>query len=162
MWRAGQRACFLAPWHIVPRQDIQRQLVGLAVEVFEQGVVEEGVVGGSSQEQGHAGPEFQMVGVGKDLINGATLYFQDKLGTFSDPGAQDGMLQIGLGLVEGANGELLCHRTMPETGDLWKDKPDPVTGLSAGSKLSEDCVVDGLLRGEEAVEIVNICHGQCP
>jgi len=84
MWRAGQRACFLAPWHVVPRQDIQRQLVGLAVEVFEQGVFEEGVVGGSSQKQGHAGPEFQIVGVGEDLFSVTTLYIQDKLGTFSE------------------------------------------------------------------------------
>ena len=30
------------------RQDVERQGVGLAVEVLEQGVVEDGVVGGSS------------------------------------------------------------------------------------------------------------------
>ena len=35
----------------LPRQDIQRQLVGLAVEVCEQGVVEEGVVGGSRRNK---------------------------------------------------------------------------------------------------------------
>ncbi len=50
-------------------QEIQRQLVGLAGEVLEQGVVEDGVVGGSSQKQGHAGPEFQVVGVGEDLFS---------------------------------------------------------------------------------------------
>lgn len=31
-------------------QDIQRQLVGLAVEVFEQGIFEDGVVGGRGQK----------------------------------------------------------------------------------------------------------------
>ncbi len=40
-----------------------------------------------------------------------------------------------------------------KTGDLWKDKPDPVAGFSPGSQFSEDGVVDGRLGGEEAVEI---------
>jgi len=31
-------------------QEIERQLIGFAVEVLEQGVVEDGVVGGSSQK----------------------------------------------------------------------------------------------------------------
>ena len=87
MWRAGQRACFLAPWHVVPRQDIQRQLVGFAIEVFEQGVVEDGVVAGSGQKQGHAGSEFQIVGVGEDLFSAAPVHVENKLGTFSEPGA---------------------------------------------------------------------------
>ena len=47
---------------------------------------------------------------------------------------------------------------MAKTGDLRKDKPDPVAGLSSGPQLSEDCVVDGFLRGEEAVEIVSVDH----
>jgi hypothetical protein len=45
-----------------------------------------------------------------------------------------------------------------KAGDLRKDKPDPVTGLSPGTKLSEDSVVDGRLGGEEAVEVVNVSH----
>jgi hypothetical protein len=87
MWRAGQRACFLAPWHVVPRQDIHCQLVGLAVKVFEQGVVEEGVVGGSSQKQGHAGPEFEMVGISEDLLSAATVHVENKLRTGPEPRA---------------------------------------------------------------------------
>jgi hypothetical protein len=61
------------------------------------------------------------------------------------------MLEIGLGLIERANREFLGYGTMPKTSNLRKDEPDPVAGLSPGAKLSEDCVVDGPLRVEEAV-----------
>jgi hypothetical protein len=46
-----------------------------------------------------------------------------------------------------------------KTGELGKDKPDPVTRFSSGSKLIEDCLIDALLRVEKAVEIVIISHG---
>ena len=65
-------------------QDIQRHLVGFAVEVLEQGVFEEGVVGGGSHEQGHAGAEFEMVGVGEDLVGATNVHIEDKLRTFSE------------------------------------------------------------------------------
>jgi|CXWL01.1.fsa_nt_gi hypothetical protein len=68
------------------------------------------------------------------------------------------MLQIGLGFVELGNGELLRHRTVSKSGDLWKDKPDSVTRLSPGSQLSKDCVIDALLRVEKAVELVSGAH----
>ena len=68
------------------------------------------------------------------------------------------MLQIGLGFIERRDGELLRHRTVSKPGDLRKDEPDPVAGLSSGSQLSKDCVVDGRLRVEEAVEIVSVAH----
>ena len=67
-------------------------------------------------------------------------------------------LQIGLGLVEGANGELLRHATVTKPGDLRKDKPDPVAGFSSGAKFSKDCVIHALLRVEKALEIVNVNH----
>ncbi len=76
----------LAPWHVVPGQDVYRQLVGLAIEVLEQGVFEERVVGGGYHKQGHAGAEFQVVGVGEDLLSAASLYIQDKLRAFSESG----------------------------------------------------------------------------
>jgi hypothetical protein len=81
-------------------QDIQCELVGLAVEVFEQGVFEEGVVGGSGQKQGHAGPEFEMVGISEDLFSAATVHVEHKLRTGSEPGAEDWVFKVGLGLVE--------------------------------------------------------------
>jgi hypothetical protein len=65
-------------------EDVEGQLVWLAVEVFVQGVLEESVVGGSHQKQGHAGSEFQIVRVGEDLLSAAPLYIQNKLGTFSE------------------------------------------------------------------------------
>ncbi len=67
-------------------QDVESHLVGLAVEVFEQGVVEEGVVGGSGQKQGHAGPEFQVVWIAEDLLRIAPIHIKNKLRTGSEPG----------------------------------------------------------------------------
>ena len=81
-------------------QDVESQLVTLAVEVFEQGVFEEGVIRSRGHEQGHAGPEFQIVGVGEDLLSATTVHIKHKLRTGSEPGAEGRMLQIGLGLIE--------------------------------------------------------------
>ncbi len=75
---------FLPPLSALKRllcQDVERQLVGLAVEVFEQGVFEDGVVGGSGQKQGHAGPEFEIVGISEDLFSATTVHVEHKLRT---------------------------------------------------------------------------------
>jgi hypothetical protein len=47
---------------------------------------------------------------------------------------------------------------MTKTGDLRKDKPDSVTGLSPGPQLSDDRVIDALLCIEKAVEVVVVAH----
>ena len=70
-------------------------------------------------------------------------------------------MQVGLGLIERVNGELLRRSAATKASDLRKDKPDPMTGLSPGSELSEDCVIHALLRVEKAVEIVSVGHGRC-
>ena len=63
-------------------------MVGLAVEVFEQGIFEDGVVGGRGRKQGQAGAEFEMVGIAEDLLSAASFHVEDKLRTFSEPGTQ--------------------------------------------------------------------------
>lgn len=80
------------------RQEIQRQVVGLAGEVCEQGIFENGVVGGSCQKQGHAGPEFEMVRISEDLLSAATVHIENQLCTGSEPGTEGRVLQIGLSL----------------------------------------------------------------
>lgn len=72
------------------------------------------------------------------------------------------MLEIGLGFVEGGDSKLLRRCTPTKTGDLRKDKPDPVTSFCSGSEFSEDCVVGGCLGGEEALEVVKVIHGVWP
>lgn len=67
-------------------QEVERQLVGLAVEVFEQGVFEDGVVGGRGQKQSHAGAEFEMVRISEDLFSAVAFHIKNKLRTFSEPG----------------------------------------------------------------------------
>ena len=99
-----------------------------------------------------------MVGITEDLFRATTVHVEHKLRTGSEPGAEGRVLQIGLGLVEGCNGELLGCCAVAKPGDLRKDKPDPVTRLSPGSQLSEDRVIDGRLGGEETVEIVKVRH----
>ena len=68
------------------------------------------------------------------------------------------MLQVSLGLVEGDDGKLLCHVAVAKTGNLRKDKPDPVARLSPSSEFGEDYAIDALLCVEKAVEIVDIGH----
>lgn len=61
-------------------------------------------------------------------------------------------------LVDRANGELLRHAAVTKTGDLRKDKPDPMAGFSSRAELGQDRVVGGRLGGEEASEIVGVGH----
>lgn len=149
----------LGALRMVVCQDVEGLLVELAVEVFVQSVFEECVVGSSGQKQGHARPEFQVVGVGEDFLSAASFHIQNKLGTFSKPRAQDEVLEVCFSFVEGRDGELLRHRTVTKTSNLRKDEPDPVAGLSSGSQLSEDCVVGRRLGVEEALEVVSCGHG---
>jgi hypothetical protein len=72
------------------------------------------------------------------------------------------VLEIGLGLIEGGDGELPRHSTVTKTGDLRKDKPDPVTRFSSGSEFNEDLAVGGSLGGEKAVDVVKGRHRECP
>ncbi len=74
----------LGALRMVVCQDVKRRLVRLAVEVFVQSVFEEGVVESRAHKQGHAGSEFQMVWIGKDLLSAAPLHIQNKLGTLSE------------------------------------------------------------------------------
>ena len=94
------------------REKIERQGVGLAVEIFEQGIVENLVVGGRGHEQGQAGSEFQIVRIREDLFSAAPVHVEGKLRTFSEPWTQDRVLQIGFGLFERGSGELLCCSTV--------------------------------------------------
>ena len=140
-------------------QKVEGELVGLAVEVFEQGGFEEGVVGGSGQKQGHAGAEFEIVGIAEYLLSAAPFHIKHHLRALAESGTQDRVLKIGLGLIKRANGKLLRCAATTKTGDLRKDKPDPVTGFSPGAEFSKNCFVDGCLGGEEAVEVVGLGHG---
>lgn len=65
-------------------------------------------------------------------------------------------------LVDCGNGKLLRRSTATKTGDLRKDKPHPVAGLSSGTEFCEDCVVDALLRVEKALEVVSVGHALFP
>lgn len=54
---------------------------------------------------------------------------------------------------------MLCRRTVPKAGNLRKDEPDPVAGLSPSAEFGKDGVVGGSLGGEEAMEIIKVRHG---
>jgi hypothetical protein len=74
----------LGALRMVVCQDVERRLVRLAVEVLEQGIFENGVVESRAHKQGHAGSEFQIAWIGKDLLSAAPLHIQNKLGTLSE------------------------------------------------------------------------------
>jgi hypothetical protein len=69
------------------------------------------------------------------------------------------VLHIGLGFFERGNGKRLCRSTVTKTFDLGKDVPHPVTGLSSGSQLIKDCVIDVVLRVKKALQLIIISHG---
>ena len=68
-------------------QEIERQGVGLAVAILEQGIFEYLVLDGSGHEQGQAGSEFQMVRIAEYLFSAAPVHVEDQLRTFSEPRA---------------------------------------------------------------------------
>ena len=70
---------------------------------------------------------------------------------------EDRVRKVGARLVERADGEMLGHRAASEAGDLGKDEPDPVAGLSSSTQLSQDGLVVAVLLRDEPLQIVR--HG---
>ena len=97
----------------------------------------------------------------ENLFSAAPVHIENQLRTGSEPGASDWVLQIRLSLIERGDRELLRHAAVSKTGDLGKDKPDPVAGLSPGPQFSEDCVIYPPLRVEKAVKVVIVGHILC-
>src|SRR5579875_1448637 len=66
------------------------------------------------------------------------------------------MLQIGDGLIQAPDCKALRHRAGAKTAYLRKDEPHPVRTLAAVGKFAPHLVHGGLLRIDEALQVVGI------
>jgi hypothetical protein len=136
---------------------------GVGVEaVGEEGLSsldEELIAGGGVGEEGHGGVELEVVGGAEDLADGEGPGEEEELCALGEPGAEDGVGEVGGGFGERGDGVGAGGGARAEALDLREDEPDPVAGLALPAELAEDFGVDGGLGGEEAVEVVGVGHG---
>lgn len=90
---------------------------------------------------------------------GFVLVLEEGGGAFDEAGAEGGVGEVGLGFFLGLDGEVLGGGGVAKAGELGEDEPHPVGGFSAGAQFGEGLVVDGLLGGEEAGEVVGVLCG---
>ena len=124
-----------------------------------RGFEEELVAGGGVGEEGHGGVEFEVVGGAEDLANGEGLGEEKEVCALGEPGAEEGVGEVGGGFGERGDGVGAGRGAGAEALDLREDEPDPVGGLVLLAELAEDFGVDGGLGGEEALEVVGVGHG---
>ena len=67
------------------------------------------------------------------------------------------MLQIGLRLVEIADGVILRCGAVSKPLNLRKDIPHPMTALAAALDLAQRCIIVARLTLQETIEII-FCH----
>src|SRR5579863_2015308 len=137
---------------------IERQRIKPAFKILPQRVHEDLVVGSAVREQGHGGPELEIVGIAENLVDGSSLNVRHQPRTFSQPGTKNRMTQVGLSFGERFNAEFVGHRTGAETRYLRKDEPYPVSALVPGRQFGTNLLVDGILRVDEAAKVVRIIH----
>ena len=84
-------------------EQVEGEVVGLAVEVHGEGLGEKGVGGGDLSEEGQAGAKFEVVGGAEALANedgGLVGGGEQELRAFEESGTEDGVGEVGGGFVE--------------------------------------------------------------
>ena len=94
-------------------------------------------------EEGHGGVEFEVVGGAEDLVDGVGLGEEEELCALGEPGAEDGVGEVGGGFGERGEGVDAGRGAGAEALDLREDEPDPVRGLVLLAEFAEDVGVDG-------------------
>ena len=92
-------------------------------------------------EEGHAGPEFHVIGRAEDRMRRAAGNRVHRRCAGPQAFAQYRVLQIGPRLVEGTDRVALRYGTEPKAGDLRKDEPHPVAALEARRQLLQRLVI---------------------
>lgn len=72
-------------------QSLECQWIGFSIKIFPQSIHKD-LIAGCIGEQSHAGSEFEVIGVTKDLFYCATFDEIYQLGAFNKPGSQNWML----------------------------------------------------------------------
>src|SRR5665647_1844620 len=103
--------------------------------------------------------KLQVVGTAENVVDGSALDGVDERRAFPKPRPQHAVPEIGYGFVARAKRIVLRHRAMPETGQLGKDEPHPVTLLPAPAQFCDNTGVDRRLCINKALEVERIGHG---
>ena len=107
-------------------------------------------------EQSHRRPEFHIVGRSEDFVGRAAFNHENQPRALLQSRSENGVLQIGFGLVTSGNCVFDRNRASPQTSDLGKDEPHPVTLLGACFKLRHNLIEDSVLGQYTAFQMVGI------
>src|SRR5579863_7696342 len=107
-------------------QTFQCEVIRLAPEVlFERGVEERFILGRPCKQR-HTRSKLQVVGSAKDLPDRAALDLACQLGALLEARAENGVREIGSGLVERSNAVVTRHPAVAQASELGEYKPHPV------------------------------------
>jgi hypothetical protein len=79
-------------------------------------------------------------------------------GQLDEAAAQQGVVEVGLGLGEGCDGVALRHGAVTKPGELGEDEPHPVGLLPACAQFLVDLGDHGFLGADESLENVWVGH----
>ena len=99
--------------------------------------------------------KLQVIGIRKDRSNGVTR-FQHSQHALAQAWTKDGVGQIFPSLFETGNGIALSHFAPPQTCELGKNKPHPVSAFFPPTEFTQGTFIDiGLRLHKMAVIPVN-------
>ena len=139
-------------------EPLKRPRVLDAVEVLRQHLAEHGRLLRRACEQRHRRVELLPVGRAEDLTRGASAELGQDPRAVEEPWPEERVGEVALGLGQRGDGVPLRGGAPPEPGDLREDEPHPVRRLATGAQLAQRGVVDVLLGGDEAGQVVRIGH----
>jgi hypothetical protein len=137
---------------------LKRKRIKVARAIFLYRVQKKLVVGCGVSEQCHRGAELHVIGTAEDLEEGSLRNVDGELGAEFQPGAEDGVVQIGLGFRFRRDRIMLRRRAMAETLDLREDEPHPVALFPPAAQFRADVFEDGALRLDEALQVEGIAQ----
>lgn len=134
------------------RHKAQGQVVTLSAVVALQHCAERRLLGRRDFEQGHAGPEFDVVRRPEDVVDGLAGHRQEQVGAALQPRSQHRMLPVGDGFVEIRQAEVVRGAAASERAQLREDAPHPVAAFCAGRQFFADGLENGVLCLHETIQ----------
>lgn len=120
------------------------------VEKGREGGAGGGVAGGGLEERG-AGAQLERVHGAHDVLGRGAAMGEDGLCRLDQPGAQNGVGEIGAGLGQIAQAVVDGARAAAKAGQLREDPPDPMAALAPRPQFRKGGGVVTGLGGVEAV-----------
>jgi hypothetical protein len=130
--------------------------IGHAPEVLVKNRVINRIILRCASEQRHRRAQLDGVDPAEDRLGVASSQLGEHAGALGQPRTQHRMLEIGPRFLERRDRVALRHRAHAQAVELRKHEPHPVSGLAPRAQLAEGRLIDALLGGDEAPQVVRV------